>query len=459
MTATTCTLDYYPQQNRLRRLGDWLARRRVAVQRIQWVVIVFYAVFVTVPAFLPLPAGGATIVSNLTLAAQFLFWGIWWPFVIVSVMLMGRVWCGLLCPEGALTEFASRHGRGGSIPRWIRWSGWPFVAFVMTTIYGQLISVYEYPKAALLILGGSTIVAILVGYLYGRGNRVWCRFLCPVSGVFGLLARLAPVHFAVDRAQWDYYPQRTKAIDCPTLISVRQMRGAVHCHACGRCSGHRGAVQLTGRSPEAEILGAGPVGTWEAVLLLFGVLGVAVGAFQWSANRGFILLRQTIAEWFIDHDLMWPLEPPTNGGWWLMTNYPGAQDVFSWLDGVAILAYIVATALTVGGLSWVCLRVSSWLMKLDWRHLVLALTPLAGISLFLGLSMLTLTQLRAEGIVIPWLPVARGLLLAIAAGWSLRFAVRLSAGCSITSRSVALVLFCVPVGFVVGLWGQFFFGA
>jgi hypothetical protein len=81
---------------------------------------------------------------------------------------MGRVWCGVLCPEGALAEFASRHGRGKAIPKWLRWGGWPFLAFVLTTLYGQLVSVYEYPQAALLILGGSTVAAVAVGWLYGK---------------------------------------------------------------------------------------------------------------------------------------------------------------------------------------------------------------------------------------------------------------------------------------------------
>ncbi|WP_346433061.1 hypothetical protein [Breoghania sp.] len=34
--------------------------------------------------------------------------------------------------------------------------------------------------------------------MYGNDKRVWCRYLCPVSGIFGLLTKLAPLHYAVD---------------------------------------------------------------------------------------------------------------------------------------------------------------------------------------------------------------------------------------------------------------------
>src|SRR3954453_14296459 len=119
----------------LAHLGDWMAAHRGAIQAVQWLVVGCYLVLVAVPAFLPLPARTVHIWNNLTLAAQFAFWGIWWPFVLLSMVLIGRTWCGVFCPEGALSEFASRRSLNRAVPRWIPWRGWPFTAFVCTTVY------------------------------------------------------------------------------------------------------------------------------------------------------------------------------------------------------------------------------------------------------------------------------------------------------------------------------------
>jgi polyferredoxin len=272
-------------------LGHFLARHFAAIQAVQWLMVVVYLGLVTVPAFLPVPDDAQHIWGNLVLFAQFAFWGVWWPFVMVSMLVMGRAWCGLFCPEGTMTEWVSRHGLGRAIPAWLRWKGWPFVAFVCTTVYGQMITVYEYPKAALLILGASTVMALGIGLVYGRGKRVWCRYLCPASGVFSLLSRLAPVHFRVDAESWRTAP-RAHAVNCATLVDVRAMTGGGSCHMCGRCSGHRDAVELAPRLPGAEIaaLPNREVSPWDIVLLLFGVMGVASGAFQWSASPVFIAL-------------------------------------------------------------------------------------------------------------------------------------------------------------------------
>lgn len=448
----------------LARLGLWLRRRRGLVLALQWAVVLFYAVVVAVPAFLPLPGETDHILNNLTRFAQFLFWGLWWPFVILSVMTLGRTWCGLFCPEGALTEFASRWSLNRHIPAWLKWAGWPFVAFVLTTIFGQMTSVYEYPKPALLILGGSTLAAIAVGLLYGRNKRVWCRYLCPVSGVFGLLAKVAPLHFAVDRAAWDSPHVKSRPVNCAPLIDIRRMQSASQCHMCGRCAGQRGAVALALRSPEKEILtsaahvpplslcpsvalgaiprsardrdsvascalragpsvGGGEQEAWSARLLVFGMLGVALGAFQWSASPWYVAAKQRAAEWLIEKEVWWPLDAA--GHWWLFTDYPELNDAFSWLDGGLLLAYIGATALVSGGWIWLCLRAATALSGTHWTRLAMALIPFAGVSVFVGLSLLTTGQLFSEGIVLAWAPGARMALLALAGLWSVSLAWRL----------------------------------
>lgn len=444
----------------LRNLGDAMARHRRVILGAQWGVVVVYVFLVAAPAFLPLPAEDAHLWNDLTRFAQFAFWGIWWPFVMLSMMLMGRVWCGVFCPEGALSEFASRRGLGLAIPRFLRWGGWPFVSFALTTLIGQLTSIYEYPKPALLILGGSTVVAVGVGFLYGRGVRVWCRYLCPANGVFALLARLAPVHFAVNEAAW-VRSGRQRAVDCPPLLDVKHQAGSGACHACGRCSGHREAVTLVPRSITEGVLTLKTAKgmNWESVTLLFGVLGVATGAFQWSASPYYVQLNMALAALAVKADMLWLLN--ANAPWWLLTHYPEVNDAFTWLDGISITLYIAVTALALGLGQVFCLSLARHMAggSISFWRLALGLTPLGGISVFLGLSMLTLNQLRQDGIELPGMGVIRAALLSIAVLWSLWIVWQTLGNNSIAipRRLLAMAFVSLALALPVSNWVMLFF--
>ena len=446
--------------------GDALMRHQGTIRRAQWVVVVFYVLLLAVPAVMPLPDRTAHMWTNVTLFAQFAFWGIWWPFVLLSMVLVGRMWCGLLCPEGALTEAASLHGKGWAVPKWVTWRGWPFVAFACTTIYGQMVSVYQYPKPVVIVLGGSTVAAIGVGYLYGRAKRVWCRYMCPVNGVFGLLAKLAPLHFRVDGEAWNAWskPRGTipETVNCAPLVPLKQMKGSNLCHMCGRCSGFRGAITLARRSPNDNIVrvAAGLTKPWETVLIVFGMIGLAAGAFHWSNSDWFVQVKQVLADWLIDHDLGLALEPILP--WWILTNYPDQNDTLSPLDGAVLVGYILASTVIVGGAVSLALAAANRALGTwSWarfHHLAQALIPIAGCGVFLGLSALTVTMLKAEGITLAGVNVVRAGLLAGAAAWCLTLGWQIAAfhGVALARRVASMVPLALAVAIGVFAWGSLF---
>lgn len=104
---------------------------------------------------------------------------------------------------------------------------------------------------------------MIIGYRYGHSKRVWCKYLCPVNGVFNLLAKLAPWHYKVNEQAWRHPVIRIEPVNCAPLVPLRHMKGAGDCHMCGRCSGYRGAIALTPRSPEQEIVNVAHGDGWQ----------------------------------------------------------------------------------------------------------------------------------------------------------------------------------------------------
>lgn len=449
------------------RIADFLRDHASLLRKLQWAIVVLYAFLLIVPATLPLPDNTASVFNNLTIVAQFAFWGIWWPFVLVSMPIVGRAWCGLFCPEGMLTEWASERGQGRAIPRWMRWGGWPFVAFALTTIYGQMVSVYQYPLAVLVVLGGSTVAAMLVGWRYGRSKRVWCKYLCPVNGVFNLLAKLAPWHYKADAETWKNSTIPVKTINCAPLVPLRQMKTAGDCHMCGRCSGYRGAVTLAPRSPEYEVVETSDGDKWQTTLMVFGMMGIAMGAFLWTSSPWFITIKQTLATWLVMHDVTWPLMD--NAPWFLLTHYPQVNDSFSWLDGACLLIFVAGATAAIGGVLYIALWLADRLLPAvapysllggaGLHKLAQSLIPSAGAGVFLGLSATTITLLKHEGVQAHWANPVRFTLLTLAVGWTLRLAwhiMRRRQGANFTRRLAALGVLVLGLVPFCGAWILFF---
>jgi polyferredoxin len=445
--------------------GQWLKGHPGAVRVVQWSVVAVYASLVIVPALLPLPPGNARALDSVTVFAQWMFWGLWWPLVILSMFVAGRTWCGIFCPEGTLTEAASRFGLGRPVPRWMKWGGWPFAAFAITTVFGQLVSVYQYPKAALLVLGGSTLAAIAVGLVYGRDKRVWCRYLCPVNGVFSVLSRLSPLHFRVDGAAWSANAGHVPIhpVNCAPMVRIRRMTGPSECHMCGRCSGHLHAIRLAARPFNREIasLDEAAASRWDAILIVVGLIGIAIGAFQWSASPWLVQAKLAAASLIVAHGPMWLVEG--TAPWWLLTNYPEANEVFTWLDGALIAAYIGAAALVLSAGVFLALALAARALPSTGAHQVYrlsyALIPLAGLGVFLGLTSLTATLARGEGVSLDGLTFVRAAVLALGSAWSLWLAWRMLASAVTSTRRVAgLAAFALAVALVVFAWGMLFFG-
>jgi hypothetical protein len=408
-------------QDKITRLGYWLAKHQTFIWSIQWVIILIYMLLMFIPVLLPLPDDSATLLHHFTVFAGFMFWGIWWPFVLISIVIFGRLWCGVFCPEGALSEFANRYGRGKSIPKWLRWKGWCFVAFGITTLYGQMTSVYQYPKPALLILGGSTLAAMVVGFLYGKSSRVWCKYLCPVTGVFSLLARLAPWRYQPQQGQWSKQEYQTlKDIRCPTLLPLSKMTGAANCLMCGKCGMAKNTIELKLRSPHEEIVvyGGEKNSIYESLLIVFGLCGLALAAFQWSNSFWFSHFQEVVDSWFLAHQITGVFN--TNAPWWIFTNYPERGDVFSWAYGGEVVFYILSIGLGIGSLLTTLImaatKITGSFTLTRFNHLTQSLIPLGGMTVFIGLFANTVNLLQKyANLGFIWINDLKLTLLALAA--------------------------------------------
>jgi len=426
--------DYIKQKNNLlKSIEKFIYKHKAALVYLHAIMFLFFLVLTIGPLLLPTPLENATIFNNFTLCSQFLLWGIWFPCVFISVLFSGRSWCGVLCPMGAASEWVNTVGLKRPIPGWLKWEGTPILSFIFVTILGQTIDVRDEASAIAELFGGTLILALLIGFFYGRKKRAWCRHVCPIGLLLGVFSRLGAVQFATKqlRSGQDHYTE--KGI-CPTMIAINHKQESRHCIQCFRCvkPSSQGGLFIKLRQWGEEIIQIRAHNPNLAeVLFIFSGTGIALGGFLWLILPEYTLWRDHIGTWFINQGWYWiGLSGPS----WLMSVHPEERQIYNWLDFLMITGFMISCMLIVTLLLSLCTALSAyiagfWQKKYSFKNRFIELgyqfTPVAMLSIIISLGDKLFSELHLLGMHSTLLSIIKGTLLAFSMLWSLHLSRKL----------------------------------
>lgn len=162
----------------------------------------FFFVLILLAAFFGSPVGNANF-------AIIYLWIVWWATLnFFLIPISGRLWCSI-CPlplPGQWLEHLNivLKGQAGTAslvrklwPQRLRNSWLQNILFLGLALFSAIIM--TRPVATGVVLTGLLVVAFMTAWLYGQ--RVFCRYLCPVSGFIGAYSMVAPVAVGVQDAQ------------------------------------------------------------------------------------------------------------------------------------------------------------------------------------------------------------------------------------------------------------------
>lgn len=177
-----------------------------------------------------------------------LIWCIWWPAIIISVIILGRIWC-MICPLELVSRLSGKLGTLLNIPRFqlndVMRNG-TIILFLYLTIQLLVpgIGLHEVPAYSAFFFSALIFLAVLSGLFYKNGS--FCKAFCPVSFTLSAYSRggMLAVRAATKKkctACGDKNCIRivNKSISaprsCPGNLYLPRMQNSKDCLLCGQC--------------------------------------------------------------------------------------------------------------------------------------------------------------------------------------------------------------------------------
>lgn len=340
------------------------------------------------------PNSTDTIFTSVILLSQFLFWGVWYGACLLSVIPFGRIWCGMFCPLGAVTQWVGRFGFKRKIPNWMKSEFWLIFMFTIITILGQTLDVRDDPWGMIKLFGFIFILAITIGLVYSQNNgRPWCRYFCPIGKILGVISRLSFIHISPNSGVRSLPKNKEHFVQgrlCPTDYNLPYKVSTNNCITCGKCvtTQHKAGLGTYLRSPGSEltnILERDP--NWSEIAFILLAPGLSAGGFLWLILHQYQLFREYVANFLINHNMMWAFDPAP----WLLSSQTWNQN-FNWVDISTIIVYMLFYGLVTALISGVLIATASLFAKSSPKGfkktfyvLTYQFTPLAMLTIVIGL--------------------------------------------------------------------------
>lgn len=221
---------------------DWLVKQRW-FQYALFVPNSFFFAVILLAAFFGTPVGNANF-------AIIYVWIVWWAALkFILIPIGGRSWC-MMCPlplPGEWLDHRSFVKKGRERPLSIARKGWPKslsnvwlmnIGFLAVALFSAII--LTRPVATGIALSLFIIAAMITSAKYGK--RVFCRYICPVSGFTGMYSMVAPVEVRVkDPEVCKHHTDKTcitgneNGYGCPWMEYPGKLERNVNCGMCTEC--------------------------------------------------------------------------------------------------------------------------------------------------------------------------------------------------------------------------------
>ncbi|MBU0957577.1 MAG: cupredoxin domain-containing protein [Nanoarchaeota archaeon] len=168
---------------------------------------------------------------------MFVLWVFWWPLLYVSLIFLGRLWCGFICPVGLANEVGNSLSKKRKT-KFYRYGFIPFVVFFLIVFWEQISGLFSSTQVTIFFL----VSFVSAGFLLGLILPGWgfCKMFCPIGTLFGSFSRLSFLGVRTDKVKCEKCKTKECVVGgeypkCPTFINVPKIKSNKDCVMCGYC--------------------------------------------------------------------------------------------------------------------------------------------------------------------------------------------------------------------------------